>query len=473
MDSTNLLVPGQENQSLKLTWRDETLYWMPHNAYISTFGLVQNGCKIMLQNMTTRVDNHSLVVTFPSLSSVTTLATGYFFDISNCSEESCPSKWLLEINAQQLMKWQRIGASTWRFDSASASTLFFPDIPFIQKLTSGSEVIIDYQKDWKWYIQFLGVNSVCALGWIAISLSALSKRERSAVWYWVIYLKILAIVSLSLAISNLTEGDWRNGVVDFCWIFPVFTLSVGVAFFQKLLIYHLLMYGALLILCKTIEGTLFPISDSNLLLNVLESTGFAVVVLCLVLLAFRWRVLRKSRLLVEEDSRFYDSLWSDLLLYPETTEHLQRLKSVINRIQGDRNNVTQLLHQSIVVEQSAAKLNKLSILSNHSLFDGMDAYDTSVRIRIESLDQLYFQAHCLHPILLAKVKKWARLSSGLFPVMSDAAGASQFNYINYSMIEGDPSLSNSVCWAKVKSVERAIEKAVRTYKHVSHKILKS
>ena len=283
VDSTNLLVPGQENQSLKLTWRDETLYWMPHNAYISTFGLVQNGCKIMLQNMTTRVDNHSLVVTFPSLSSVTTLATGYFFDISNCSEESCPSKWLLEINAQQLMKWQRIGASTWRFDSASASTLFFPDIPFIQKLTSGSEVIIDYQKDWKWYIQFLGVNSVCALGWIAISLSALSKRERSAVWYWVIYLKILAIVSLSLAISNLTEGDWRNGVVDFCWIFPVFILSVGVAFFQKLLIYHLLMYGALLILCKTIEGTLFPISDSNLLLNVLESTGFAVVALVLVL----------------------------------------------------------------------------------------------------------------------------------------------------------------------------------------------
>ena len=422
---------------------------------------MKDGCNIQLQNISLKTENNSLLMTFSSPLSLR--ANGYYFSVLNCSVDTCPSNWILEAFVQEDTKWKTIGASTWRFDSSTALTVYYPKIPFIDKLANGSDVVIDYQADWKWCLQFLGVNSVCAVGWFLMSLCGIFKRERSSVRFWQMYLVIVSAICLVLFVCYVLEGDWRNSIIFWFWFCPLSTLCLGITFYQSLLIYHLLVYGTLQATGKLLESILFTSSQNEVLVSVLESTGFVVVIACLILLAFRWRILTISRGVVRRDKQFYNSLWSELLSSEETVEQLHKLKIIIKQIQLEGVGPLQLRSHSIKDPQNHRSLASLSIQSLHSLFDS----STNTGSKIESLDQLYFQAHCLYPILLHKVKLWAQSSSGLFPIRTELAGESNLEYVRWTDIQADPSLNDRLCWAKIKSVERAIEKVVRTYKHVS------
>ncbi len=410
----------------------------------------------------TSFENESLLYTFPRVSKSD--ANGYYFTLSNCLMDACPVQWILEAYAEREEKWTTVGASTWRFNSGSASLVFFPSIPFKSHLSNGTLVSVDYVADWKWCAQFLAVNAVCALGWLLMALYAVWKREETGVVCWEMYLACLSIIYGGLCISNLSDGNWREAVVDCLWIMPVVTLSAGIHFFQNKLIYHLLMYGALQILAKICEGTLFPLSKIELILNVLSSTGFVVGVTCLILLVFRRRIMYKSRLLVERDCCFYEQLWSEILQNSDSVQDLHRLKDCVLgiRMEGSGGAV-QLLRSCNFEAQAQASIASRSIQSFHSMFQDSETY--SGHQKVDSLDQLYFQAHCLHPILLKKVENWAASWNGQFPVRNEATGEVHFS--KWTDIQEDSTSRSRVCWAKVKSVERAIEKIVRTYKHVS------
>ena len=71
----------------------------------------------------------------------------------------------------------------------------------------------------------------------------------------------------------------------------------------------------------------------------------------------------------------------------------------------------------------------------------------------------WLKAWCLDPILLIKTKAWAAASGGCFPVC-DGGG-----YVRYNpeLQDDEPRIQ----WAKIKSVDRAVEKAVRVYCEVS------
>jgi hypothetical protein len=96
---------------------------------------------------------------------------------------------------------------------------------------------------------------------------------------------------------------------------------------------------------------------------------------------------------------------------------------------------------------------------------------------VDSMDQLYCQAVALSPLLIAKVQAWAAASNGCF---LSAAEYGSFSYANENRNCGDPSLpagfvrwekvreeemlvGGRVRWARVKSVQRSIEKSTRSY----------
>ena len=68
------------------------------------------------------------------------------------------------------------------------------------------------------------------------------------------------------------------------------------------------------------------------------------------------------------------------------------------------------------------------------------------------------QAWCLDPILLSKTQAWAASSSGCFPTRGGDG------YVRYS--PGREGEGPQIRWAKIKSIDRAIEKAVRVYYQV-------
>jgi hypothetical protein len=99
---------------------------------------------------------------------------------------------------------------------------------------------------------------------------------------------------------------------------------------------------------------------------------------------------------------------------------------------------------------------------------------------VDSLDQLYYQAVALNPLLIAKVQSWAQYSGGCFSGSSAFVAGDGVRIENgYNDVEGnelppgfvrwmdvkeqEQSVGGQVQWAKVKSVQRSIEKTTRSY----------
>ena len=72
---------------------------------------------------------------------------------------------------------------------------------------------------------------------------------------------------------------------------------------------------------------------------------------------------------------------------------------------------------------------------------------------VDSLDQLFAQAACLHPVLRDKVRVWAMASGGLFPTTEHPP-----RFLPLAAPGRCPGSAAEVKFAKLKSVSRAIEK---------------
>ena len=100
---------------------------------------------------------------------------------------------------------------------------------------------------------------------------------------------------------------------------------------------------------------------------------------------------------------------------------------------------------------------------------------------VTSIDQLFFQAKVLHPIFRRKVQQLARSSGGGGCAFPSAPGANSFArdaageilmgssglvYLEARDPRAGGSLSEGILWGSIKSVNRAMEKAIRVYKQV-------
>jgi len=105
---------------------------------------------------------------------------------------------------------------------------------------------------------------------------------------------------------------------------------------------------------------------------------------------------------------------------------------------------------------------------------------------LTNLDQLYTQARGADVLLKEKVKAWALVSNGLFPIdyvpdeetsnttqnwSTVAAEVTHMRnnphapaFIKWSEAIQDPSKEKYIKWGKIKTVDRAIEKLLRSYK---------
>jgi len=77
---------------------------------------------------------------------------------------------------------------------------------------------------------------------------------------------------------------------------------------------------------------------------------------------------------------------------------------------------------------------------------------------IRSLDQLFAQAAGIDIILKAYVQRWALASSGFFPLRKGGQGS----FVRWETALQNPMLARSIKWGKLKTPERAIEKAFRS-----------
>lgn len=232
-----------------------------------------------------------------------------------------------------------------------------------------------------------------------------------------------------------------------------------------------------------------------------------------------WQALYSARRLVLADKANYDAIWTAELNDSSMSTAIDELGSLVQEI------VAQTIAQPQQLNRlcSSAETRTLSLgggsgmnllpgvlgtvgrASSSRSVNSFTAVTSSGRWQLEnlpdcevegafhylhavdSLDQLYCQAVALNPLLIAKVQSWAHFSGGCFSSTAtqaaDDAGTCrgiEHEYVDFEdstlpsgfvrwkdVQEQEQLFGGLVRWAKVKSVQRSIEKCTRSYGKVS------
>jgi hypothetical protein len=226
--------------------------------------------------------------------------------------------------------------------------------------------------------------------------------------------------------------------------------------------------------------------------------------LCMLLFAvfryWRWRTVCRARRLLLADRARYDAVWALVLEEAESRKGENRigkcswlleLSAAIDELLLTRNVIPRQLTRrqddsklGLIRRESSILMRTLSgvnmrvpsVPNTFSLAFSIGAVEP-----VKSLDQLYSQAVCIHPILVSKVRCWAAASRGCFKAADGSSSFVDFGEQNSSsgVFERVPTSawprreqvdqdSDAIGHAKIKTVARSVEKLVRSYGRVRH-----
>ena len=279
-------------------------------------------------------------------------------------------------------------------------------------------------------------------------------------------------------------------------------------------------------------------TSQHLLSDAFLSAGFFAVLFSLGILVFHRHAISKARSLILDDKAKYNEIWAGIISNAEDFNQLQILKLHAQCILGSLvgpprqiNREYKRLDESPIIEDTdpsnlipknefVASLHtqwtesfQLSEEEKQLLGCGMPG-TLDIRFPVDSLDQLYYQAAAVHPILISMVQKWASVSQGCFQAATP--GFVQTNYPRFfnkssdrmlfcarkllsvrvnpdsqmtgsapEMAETLPPglvaweavrdqelmLTGQVKWCSLKSVQRSLEKSTRSYSKVKITLL--
>jgi hypothetical protein len=240
--------------------------------------------------------------------------------------------------------------------------------------------------------------------------------------------------------------------------------------------------------------------------SLLSGGGWSLLLAWVTLTCHQW-VLRQARLLILADKAKYDKVWAQILSHEINVTQLQSLKILTQQMQSKilapascrQYNRKLDVHgpwtsnglmadaqlstpRSSTRESSTRGNSRPSSILDHWQQDGLgsEAHEALLgcgipgtldqRNPVASLDQLYFQATAIHPILVAKVQAWAGMSRGYF----QAAGSQEMqlgreirdpgSFVLWEQVRDQELLQpGRIKWCSVKSVQRSLEKSTRSY----------
>ena len=255
------------------------------------------------------------------------------------------------------------------------------------------------------------------------------------------------------------------------------------------------------ILLQVINGTIIFPAVSDLVFAIILNGGFFSIIFPLAALVFRRRALLSAHRLVLVDKARYDKAWNEILKNP-AEQHAVRALSVLVSTLISATNVAKNARQFNRAEifRGESTLNATARHGQRSLRQLSELkieHTSNIMMRqrnvnqlgsvftcgipgsldpnhsVRSLDQLYCQAIALNPLIIKKVWCWSSASCGCFSVNwygSDSAEAATSSealpkgFLRWEDAERmEAQFQGNIRWARVKSVQRSIEKATRSY----------
>jgi hypothetical protein len=296
------------------------------------------------------------------------------------------------------------------------------------------------------------------------------------------------------AVGFRTLGDWRNEAQSWLVLLPQTALLLGVLLFEASIVRVFALYAASVAATSgVIVGLVYGGSAASAVAAAVgPSPAMACVLLDIIILAFRTRARQHARRLVQVDQGRYRHAWTLVHQASGASRWIRDLADLVAELsarcpsaaprqlvnlpspgplarrpsKGDNTRVTS---PGRADRTPGAETSRTRIVRTVSIADV--AGDVDDGRRVGSLDQLYVQALCLHPILLRKTRAWAAASAGSFAARGSAPG-DQVGLATTGGGGGGEEFGREaealvqVRFAGIKSVSRAVEKAVRSYAQV-------
>jgi hypothetical protein len=429
------------------------------NGEIAGFGLVMNGCNVE-GGLFSLIDNGSAVCKYGK----TVQANGYYFITSDPSEQDTliPVRWVVRAQTASSSNinssWVQVAASGWQFGSFGENVPL-PQLSYELPIIRGKMIVVDSRPIWpamisaasgrlEWAVGLFCCIIMARLGWFSF--------VRICFICCACFDVMVAIVSTFgfyyLGFNRSATENWLN-------VWSQLTLAIGIIWFEAQMVYVFIVYGLQFWLITTIKDLFIyqrPWTDT--VLELFASIGTVTICFGIFILFFRRKALDRARKLVLSDMNRYNAAWTRVQDAEKATEMLSELEKVVFSVSSV---IGRQPRQFTCVGEHSSEA-KASHPSNM-----MDIVKTALECTgpVKSLDQLFVQAMCTHPILLHKTKDWAAKSNGCFPAM--VTGGETCNQKEFVTLQAVESNSNiSIKFAKVKSVTRALEKLGRSYGQV-------
>ena len=457
-------------------------------ANVSEFGLLKDGCELPLDGTFTT----GVGVARVQLERETE-ANGYFFVVEGgAAAADRPLAWAVE--AARGDGWDLVGASAWRFN-ADCSADLFPQLPttptqgFLAERTEttgegGLEVKVDMRPPMRLWLPFEATYGTAVLCLVGCVLAGLLRREKMARTVLVLMLAVFSTIDvLRPAWLLFSKADEREAASTALWLPADLVLLVGLAFFEHQLVRALLLYSFVGLASEVSREFLYEFGGGRIAFRILRGPYVVTLAVVIVVLAFRARAMSHARRLVARDKARYDAMWAAVSTDPVNGVWLVELQAEVARIQamlptGLPRQFNRQQQSSATTSHSASRVQWLTTsLPNRKLratVSSLSAAFISDRVAgvpgtldrrrgLDSLDQLYVQATCLHPVLLERVQAWAAASGGLFPLVTPGQGG-PLAFVRWADVRDGEGVG--IRWGCVKRVQRAVEKVVRSYSQV-------
>jgi hypothetical protein len=480
-------------------------------AVLTVFGLLDDGCATPLRSVSSEQGKGA--VTQLTLAGPVA-ANGYYLAVAGPGAAG-PLRWVVETSSSNGSTWDVVGASTRRINLDGTADLF-PGMPhwpgeggqvFRETAAVGGpggpavEVGVDSRPPLRWSLPILGIYTTMAGGFVACFAAAVLRREWLVKWFlvWV----FAATVSLNVVKAALSHAarDPREAAANWLWV------PGNVVFLVSLLRFELHFVRVVLFVCGCVGAAseigrelLYDPDPRRILVRFALGPYGACLLFAVAMRVLRARAKRAARRLVRADQACYDAIWATVSSNPAERAALANLDLEVCaaasalpdlplcQLSGNFGARSQRPSRAGGSAISRGKRGMIDQQSSRSRWGRSLAFlgsavtlpaGSAATRRLDSLDQLYAQAELLHPILLDKVRTWAALSRGHFPVHSatasgDGGGEGVLQrFVVLSPPDGDGGAEGGasveslrIKWCKIKTVERAVEKVVRSYGQV-------
>ena len=358
---------------------------------------------------------------------------GYYFETGQSPPGLDPVRWVVEALADG-GAWHAVGASAWRIRTDGTFALY-PWLPRAVREARDATVVVDHRPRWPWFVLWAGeplmIASIC---YSTVLLALIGQREWAR-YSWLIYFVVGSVGIFAAACELIRNGELREGGCALLFALPLVTLGLGVALVERLLVQVFLAYSTVGMAAHLVQDCVYGFDSGAYLATILPSQYLGVAIIMLGMLLFKSIVFWRAFRLLSHDEGRYNLVWTGVV---ECGSELRGLLAVLQEVAALARRCNpavprQLnrLHCNTVPRRYSWGWSSLLChlgrerdgwkVREPTDEDGnWDPWGTGIEGALDpcwpldSMDQLFLQAQCLHPILIRKVQAWGLQSGGFF-----------------------------------------------------------